>query len=140
MRSVLVIDDSRSIRLVLAQAIRQTWGQDVEILGAEDPEKAWAALEGTKLDVVFLDMIMPGETDTPESAVGLELLRDIVEEKPEIPVVVVSGLPHNHPILVHAISLGAIAHLPKPVRPHDVRRVLESLSPKTAGDRLGYIH
>lgn len=139
MRSVLIVDDSRSIRLALAQAIRQAWGPDVEILGAEDQEKAWSVLETTKLDVVFLDMIMPGETETPESAVGLEILRDIAEEKPEVPVVVVSGLPHNHPIMIHAISLGAIAHLPKPVRPADVKRLLENLTPGSQSDRLGYI-
>ena len=139
MRSVLVIDDSRSIRLVLAQAIRQAWGPDVEVLGADDGEKARGVIGTTKLEVVFLDMIMPGETESPESAVGLEILRDIVEEKPELPVVVVSGLPPNHPIIVHAISLGAIGHLSKPVRPHDVRRVLEHV--QTGGaDRLGYIH
>ena len=134
-RTCLVVDDSRTIRVALAQAIRLTWGKDVEILGAEDDDKAWDIFLGTKgLDVVFLDMVMPGETET---AVGLELLRDMAEERPEVPVVIVSGLPHGHPILVQAVSLGAVAHLSKPVRADDVRRVLESLRPQDG--RFGYI-
>lgn len=134
MRTVLVVDDSRTIRVALAQAIRQTWGKDVEILGADDDDKAWDLFLNTDLDVVFLDMVMPGET---ESAVGLELLRDMAEEKPEVPIVIVSGLPQGHPILVQAVSLGAVAALPKPVRTDDVRRVLEALKPSDG--RFGYI-
>lgn len=135
MRTCLVVDDSRTIRVALAQAIRLTWGKDVEILGADDDDKAWDLFLNTDdLDVVFLDMVMPGET---ESAVGLELLRDMAEERPEVPVVVVSGLPPGHPILVQAVSFGAVAHLSKPVRADDVRRVLESLRPQDG--RFGYI-
>lgn len=135
MRTCLVVDDSRTIRMAVAQAIRAAWGKDVEILGADDDEKAWDLfLETDPLDVVFLDMVMPGET---ESAVGLELLRDMAEERPEVPVVIVSGLPPGHPILVQAVSLGAVAALGKPLRPEEVRRVLDSLKPND--DRLGYI-
>ena len=134
MPTCLVVDDSRTIRMALAQAIRHTWGKDVEILGADDDDKAWDLFLHSELDVVFLDMVMPGET---ESAVGLELLRDMAEERPEIPVVIVSGLPPNHPILVQAVSLGAVAALGKPIRTDDVRRVLESL--KAQDGRFGYI-
>lgn len=135
MRTVLVVDDSRTIRMAVAQAIRNTWGKDVEILGADDDDKAWDLFLNTEaLDVVFLDMVMPGETET---AVGLELLRDMAEERPEVPVVIVSGLPPGHPILVQAVSLGAVAALGKPVRADDVRRVLESLKPHDG--RFGYI-
>ncbi len=135
MRTCLVVDDSKTIRMAVAQAIRNTWGKDVEILGADDDDTAWDLfVETEQLDVVFLDMVMPGET---ESAVGLELLRDMAEERPDVPVVIVSGLPAGHPILVQAISLGAVAFLGKPLRADDVRRVLESLKPSDG--RFGYI-
>jgi DNA-binding NtrC family response regulator len=132
--TILVVDDSRTIRLAMAQAIRAAWGKDVEILGADDDETAWQTFLGRDVDVVFVDMVMPGETET---AVGLELLRDMTEEKPRVPVVVVSALPRDHPILVQALSFGAIATLPKPVRPDDVRRVLEGIRSKDT--RFGYI-
>ena len=132
--AVLVVDDSRTIRLALAQAIRNAWGREVEILGAEDDETAWKTFLNRDLDVVFVDMVMPGETET---AVGLELLRDMTEEKPRVPIVVVSALPPNHPVLVQAISFGAVAHLPKPVRPEEVRRVLDSI--RSRDTRMGYI-
>lgn len=127
MRRFLVVDDSPSVRLVLASALRAARpGAVVDEAG--EPREALDRFLASPPDLVLLDLNLPGggggKDDDPA---GIDLLMRMIEARPEVPVALVTGLPPMDRGVVDAISLGAAAHLMKPVRADDVRRLLQSL-------------
>jgi two-component system nitrogen regulation response regulator GlnG len=81
-RQVWVIDDDRSVRFVLAEALREA-GYDV--LALENAAAAQAAfVTEPPPALVFTDVRMPGQD-------GLKLLEAIKRDHPELPVVVMSA-------------------------------------------------
>ena len=79
---VWVVDDDRSVRFVLATALREA-GYDVTAF--EDAAAVRAALEArTAPDLLFTDVRMPGED-------GLALLDAIKARHPQLPVIVMSA-------------------------------------------------
>ena len=132
MRSCLIVDDSETARLTVAAAVRAAGKGVREIHQAEDPETALKLFREREPDVVFLDMMLAGDdvhAADSEPARGVGLLRSILAHRPDVPVVVVTGLPGSQPDVVDAISLGAVAALRKPVRAEEVKFVLESIEP-----------
>lgn len=115
---VLVIDDSRTIRLTLAACLRPILGEHLEVVEASDAEEALARLRSGGADLVFLDVMLGGGPD------GLAVLRTLREEGTKAPVLIVSGLPADDPRVVEALEQGAAAYLEKPVRSAAVRRAV----------------
>jgi two-component system nitrogen regulation response regulator GlnG len=81
-RQVWVIDDDRSVRFVLAEALREA-GYDVLALESAAAAQAAFVTEPPPA-LVFTDVRMPGQD-------GLKLLEAIKREHPELPVVVMSA-------------------------------------------------
>lgn len=132
MRSCLIVDDSASARLAIAAAIRAARKGVTDLHEAEDPKTAMALFETHKPDVVFLDMMLAGDdphAPDDKPARGLGILRSMLAARPDLPVVVVTGLSSSQPDVVDAISLGAIAALRKPVKPDEVKYVLDAIEP-----------
>lgn len=132
MRSCLIVDDSATSRRSVLAAVRAARKGVQEFHEAEDPETALKLFAEMEPDIVFLDMMLAGDdVHQPDSepARGVGLLRSMLEKRPDVPVVVVTGLPGTQPDVVDAISLGAVAALRKPVRLDEVRYVLESIAP-----------
>jgi len=139
MRSCLIVDDSATIRHVLVDHIRGARKGIADIYEAADPTAAMQMFRDKEPDVVFLDMMMAG--DDPKNpdgkdAAGLGVLKSMLAEKPDIPIVIVTGMSGSQPELVEAISLGAAAALRKPVSGDDIRRVLDHLAPDK--ERMDY--
>ncbi|MFB3820034.1 MAG: response regulator [Candidatus Methylomirabilales bacterium] len=82
METVLLVDDERFFLTVLGDFVRDVLG--MRALTAEDGETALALLEREPVDLVLLDIIMPGLD-------GLEVLRRIKERRPGLPVVMVTA-------------------------------------------------
>ncbi len=109
--SVLVVDDSLSIRKVISGFLR-SGGYRVDV--AVDGEEAWQKLQVAAFDLVFTDLEMP-------RVHGYELLERIRgdERLHTMPVVVLSsrsGDKHRN----KALALGAQEYLSKPVRQREV--------------------
>lgn len=104
--TVVVADDSRLMRRVLSQTLRDS-GYDV-VGEAEDGDVALQLCRSAKPDVMTLDLAMPGLD-------GLGVLRTLRRDGLEIPVVVVSAFSPAHGArAVDALAEGAFDLIEKP--------------------------
>src|SRR4051812_5208491 len=102
--TVLVVDDERNIGLTFGQALRLA-GHITEV--ASTAKEGLERLLARPIDVVLLDVKLP-DLD------GLEVLERIRAERPDVPVVMMSG--HGTiDTAVRAVRTGALDFLEKPV-------------------------
>jgi len=119
MTKILVIDDERSIRSTLKEILGFE-GYSVDM--AENGIVGLDMIKAKDYDIVLCDIKMP-EMD------GMEVLKKIMELKPETTVVMISG--HgNIDTAVEAIKLGAYDFIVKPL---DLNRLLITI--RNAGDK-----
>ncbi|HEX2066616.1 MAG TPA: response regulator [Candidatus Thermoplasmatota archaeon] len=120
MARYLLVDDSPTVRLTLAAAIRNARKGVADIQEAGDAASALVAFSAHRPDVVFLDMMLPGDS-------GLQVLRRMLEANPAAKVVLVTGLAAGHPDVVQAVAGGAFGYVQKPIRTDAVRKVLNDV-------------
>lgn len=103
---VVIVDDSRMMRMLLSQAMKLS--HDIEVVGSvEDPFQAREVILETNPDVVTLDVEMPKMN-------GLEFLKKIIEFRP-LPVIMVSSLTsEGADITFQALDIGAVDFVAKP--------------------------
>jgi two-component system, chemotaxis family, protein-glutamate methylesterase/glutaminase len=103
---VFVIDDSALIRAVLSQIINSQ--PDMRVVGvAPDPLQAREKMRNMEIDVVTLDVEMPGMD-------GIEFLEKLMRLRP-LPVLMVSSLTdRGADVTMRALELGAIDFVTKP--------------------------
>ena len=102
---VLVVEDEESVAAVLADFVRELRCQPVK---ARTAEEALRTLENERVDVIVLDLRLPGMS-------GLDFLRLPAVRDAGIPVVVMSGVVTETEAR-EALQLGALEFLRKPVR------------------------
>src|SRR3954452_351680 len=110
---VLVVEDDDCLRRV-TQAQLQKCGHETAV--CPDASEALAVLEKQAIDLVLTDLNLPGMS-------GLELLRRIRSEYPEISVVIVTGY-GTVESAVAAIKAGAYDYITKPVHPDELRALV----------------
>jgi two-component system, NtrC family, nitrogen regulation response regulator NtrX len=104
MKTVLVVDDEAAIRESLKIILEY---EKFAVVFAEDGPKALAKIAGSGIDLVLLDIKMPGID-------GIRILQTIKEMQPSLPVVMISG--HGTiETAVEATRLGAYDFLQKPL-------------------------
>ncbi len=102
---VLLIDDHPLI-LTALQTVIQGLGEHIEVDGAADSAAARSALAARQdYDLVLLDLAL-GDED------GFELLDELRQAWPELPVVVLSASERSSDV-IRAIDLGAMGFVPK---------------------------
>lgn len=123
MAKILVIDDERSIRRALREILEF---ENYEVHEAENGKEALSKIAETTFDIVFCDIKMP-QMD------GIEVLEEIQKQKPDVPVVMISG--HgNIETAVEAIKKGAFDFIEKPL---DLNRILVTV--RNAGERTSLV-
>jgi len=80
MQTILVVDDEASVR----ESYRMLLGGDYRVLPAESGTAALAILDDKHIDLILLDLIMPGMT-------GSEFLSQLMARGENIPVIVVTA-------------------------------------------------
>ncbi len=105
---ILVVDDSRMNRIKLSRSL-ELQGHTVTL--AEDGRRALELVQEQAVDVVLLDIVMPGLD-------GYQVLERMKAdpELRDIPVIVISALDEMDSV-VRCIEMGAIDYLPKPFSP-----------------------
>jgi CheY-like chemotaxis protein len=123
---VLVVDDDTGFRDGLAALLIEGGHQ---AKGVPSAALAIAALESEEFDVMFTDLKMGRHS-------GMDLLAQARERWPRVLVVMLTA---NATVetAVHALQLGAFDYLRKPVKPAQVRRVLELVGQQMALTRIG---
>jgi len=108
MIKVLVVDDHPFVRRGVRQTLTEEPGIEV-VAEAEDGEKALKSLEESNVDVVVLDLSLPGST-------GLSVLELIKERHPDLPVLILT-MHSEEEYAVRAFKTGAAGFLTKDAVP-----------------------
>jgi DNA-binding response OmpR family regulator len=131
MATVLVVDDEPIVREVVIRYLERAGHQTLE---ADDGNRARQLVESEQLDLVVLDVMLPG-TD------GLELCRWI-RSRSELPVILLTARGEEADRIV-GLELGADDYVTKPFSPRElaarVRTVLRRSAPSdSAAQRLAF--
>jgi len=117
-KRALIVDDSRSARVILSRMLEQH-GMVVDT--AESAEQALEYLQQARPDVIFMDHLMPGMD-------GFQAVQAIKSDVQTATIPLMMYTSQEGELYVsQARALGAIGVLPKTVRPVDVSRVLYQL-------------
>lgn len=110
--SVLVVDDEpivcHSVRRILTK-------QSYAVEEAFDVDAALQKMKLNKYDLIILDLKMPKRS-------GMEVLRSIRTQYPDVPVVMVTGFA-SLDTAIEATKLGAFNFIPKPFTPDELSKV-----------------
>ena len=125
---ILVVDDNASNRDLLSRRLQR---QGHIVLQAEDGARALALVEKEAIDLILLDLMMPGIS-------GYDVLMRLKREPRhcDIPTIIISALSEFDSV-VRCIEAGADDYLAKPFNPTLLRaRVGASLEKKRLRDQL----
>lgn len=115
--NLLVIDDERAVREGCRDAA-QSMGYHA--FSADSAETAYKILEVESIDVVLLDLRLPGIG-------GLEALQHIKARRPDAIVIIITGYASVHSA-VQAMKLGAYDYMTKPFSLSELKMTLEHVA------------
>jgi DNA-binding NarL/FixJ family response regulator len=101
---ILIVDDHDLVRHGLERIFEKTQGMKI-VAEKDNGVDALHWLLHNECDVVLLDISMPGLT-------GIEVLKQIHEEKPNLPILILSNYPEDQ-YAVRLIKSGAAGYLTK---------------------------
>ena len=114
---ILVVDDEEVVRNLLQRTLTEA-GYDVTT--AADGEEALSAVSQGEVEVVLLDIKMPGMS-------GIEVLGKLTTDWPDICVIVVTAVVDTQ-TAIEALKMGAYDYITKPFnRDNVVRKVQEAI-------------
>ncbi len=120
-KTVLIVDDSGTMRKIVTRCLRQAGLDFGDILEAGDGREALQVLADNKVDIILSDINMPNMT-------GMEFLKEkaTIAAIKDIPVVIISTETGND-IIDEARSLGAAGSIKKPFTPDMVNETIGPL-------------
>jgi len=105
---ILVVDDDREIRDLLAKFLTK---HGYRVTTARDGEEMFKALDGWRIDLVVLDLMLPGED-------GLSLCRRL-RANAKTPVIMLTAMGEETDRII-GLEMGADDYLPKPFNPREL--------------------
>ena len=117
MKKVLVVDDTKNIRLLLSKSL-ELQGYDVDT--ASNGKEALELLSSKRYDLAFLDIKLP-------EIRGTEVLRRIRDKGITTPVIIITAYATVNNA-VECTKLGAVAYVQKPFTSDKIMGVIEKLS------------
>jgi DNA-binding NtrC family response regulator len=114
MSSLLVIDDDRTVLLLVKKAFKDS---DVEVHTASTAADGMEALREHKPDVLLLDIMLPEIS-------GIELAQEIRQIDTRLPVIFITAM-NDSDTAIEAMKMGAYDYLLKPLDVRLVRSLIE---------------
>lgn len=115
METILIVDDEKNYLVVLSSFLS---GEGYEPITADNAQQALDIVENTDLDLVLTDMKMP-------SMDGIELLKRIKENSPDLPVVMMTAYGTVEKA-VEAMQLGAFNFVLKPFQNETLKQIIRN--------------
>jgi two-component system, OmpR family, response regulator len=116
---ILVVDDDRDISSLLADYLEKN---GYRTLTAADGKAMWKALDEHPVDLIVLDLNLPGED-------GLTLCRNL-RARSEIPVIMLTA--RSEPLdRILGLEMGADDYVPKPFEPRELFARIRSVLRRT---------
>ncbi len=119
--NVLLVDDEEEYLETLLKRLRK---RDIDVNGVKNGTEALIMLDEKPVDVVVLDVRMPGMD-------GIETLREIKKSHPLIEVIILTGHASME-VAVEGMEMGAFDYLMKPMDIDDLLyKIQDALKKKT---------
>ena len=115
---ILIADDHAVLRKGLRQILAEEF-PEAQIGEATTTPETLELLSRERWDVLVLDIFMPGRT-------GLEVLRDVRQQQPKLPVLVLSSAPEEQ-LAVRVLKAGAKGYLNKQAAPEELVNALRKI-------------
>jgi DNA-binding NarL/FixJ family response regulator len=118
MIKVLIADDHPIVRI----GMKHVMEEDPEITIADEASDGDEALDkilNNNFDLVLLDISMPGKD-------GLDVLKQIKKEKPNLPVLILSIYPEEE-FAIRALKTGASGYLTKKSAPYELTTAIRTV-------------
>jgi two-component system OmpR family response regulator len=112
---LLIVDDDSGLRELLADYLGRN---GFRVTGVADGRGLWAALEQGPVDLVILDLMLPGDD-------GLVLCRNLRARSP-IPIIMLTARGDDTDRIV-GLEMGADDYLPKPFNPRELLARIKSI-------------
>jgi PAS domain S-box-containing protein len=106
--TILLVEDDRSLMLIMAQGLRSLGYRVINARNGQDAIQKWKQ-HHQQIDMLFSDMVMP------EGLTGLDLAERFRASKPDLRIIISSGYSAEM-VGEEKISLENIVYLPKPYR------------------------
>lgn len=121
MPSILIVDDDAQIRDLLSDYLS---GFGMTVVAVEDGARMDEALKQHPIDLVILDLMLPGED-------GLSLCRKL-RAKSDIPILMLTARGETLDRIV-GLEVGADDYIPKPFEPRELVARIQSILRRTHG-------
>ena len=121
---VLVVDDDPAIRTLIEEYLREN---DLRVTAASNGKEMTAALKEHAIDLIILDLRMPGED-------GMQIARRIRDQS-SLPIIVVSGR-LDEADRVMALELGADDYVTKPFSPRELLARIRTVLRRAAATQV----
>ena len=103
-KEILIVDDAMFMRRIIRESLQE--GGFKNLLEARDGEEALKICKKANPGLIFLDITMPGKS-------GMEVLKELLEIKPDVKVVMCSSIGQEETIR-RAVQAGAVDFIVKP--------------------------
>ena len=113
---ILIVDDHALVRRGMGHVVRESF-PDAEVIEAGNAAEAMTLMSSAGVDIALVDVRMP-DSD------GLELLHDMKQRWPDVPVIMLTSFDHAHYVR-RALAEGAAGYMLKDATPEDLEQAIK---------------
>jgi len=113
---ILIVDDHALVRRGMGHVVRECF-PEAEVEEAANAAEALAVMTSSDVDLALVDVRMP-------DADGLELLHDMKQRWPDVPVIMLTSFDHAHYVR-RALAEGAAGYMLKDATPEDLEQAIK---------------
>lgn len=113
---ILIVDDHALVRRGMGHVVRECF-PEAEVVESANAAEALQVMDSADVDVALVDVRMP-------DADGLELLHDMKQTWPKVPVIMLTSFDHAHYVR-RALAEGAAGYMLKDATPEDLEQAIQ---------------